>query len=58
MLGEPGWLQLRERANRREIPAPSMVLAGPPLGGPVTGSPVASPEDAAARVRAQAAEGL
>lgn len=53
MLGSPGQLEVKARANRGEIVAPSLYLAGPPFSG---GS-VSSPEDAAARVSQQAAEG-
>lgn len=53
MQGAPGQLDLRERARRNEIVAPTLYLAGPAFSG----GTVKTPEDAAARVRAQKAEG-
>jgi len=53
MLGWPGNLELREQANRGELIAPTLYLAGPSFSG---GS-VDSPEQAAERVRQQKAEG-
>lgn len=53
MLGEPGHLDLRERVHGGEILGPSMYLAGPPLSG----NTVASPDDAARKVRELEREG-
>ncbi len=53
MLGAPGQLELRERAARGEIPSPTLYLAGPSFNG----SSVSSPEQAAAMVREQKAQG-
>lgn len=53
MLGAPGQLELRTRANSGVIPAPTLYLAGPSFSG---GS-VHSPEEAVAKVKKQKAEG-
>ncbi len=53
MLGAQGQLALRERANRSELMAPNLYLAGPSFNG----NSVSSPEQAAAMARSQAAEG-
>ncbi len=53
MLGAPGQLALRERANRGEVIAPTLYLAGPSFNG----NSVTSPEQAERMVRAQKAEG-
>ncbi len=53
MLGAPGQLELRARANNSEIIAPTLYLAGPSFSG---GS-VDSPEQAVAKVHEQKAEG-
>ena len=53
MLGHPGQLDLKARATRGEIVAPNLYLAGPSFSG----QSVSSPEQAAERVRQQAAEG-
>lgn len=53
MLGYPGQLELKERANSGAIWSPTLYLAGPSFNG----STVSSPEQAAARVRDQVAEG-
>lgn len=53
MQGAPGQIELRERAARNEIIAPTLFLAGPAFSG----GTARSPEDAAARVRAQKEEG-
>jgi imidazolonepropionase-like amidohydrolase len=53
MQGAPGQLELRARAARNEIVAPTLYLAGPSFSG----GTVKSPEDAVARVKAQKAEG-
>jgi len=49
MLGYPGQLALKERANAGALWSPSLYLAGPSFNG----STVSSPEQAAARVREQ-----
>lgn len=53
MQGAPGQLDLRARALRNEIVAPTLYLAGPAFSG----NNVKSVEDAVARVRAQKQEG-
>lgn len=53
MLGAPGQLDLRARANSGAIPAPTLYLAGPSFSG---GS-VHSPEQAIDKVKKQKAEG-
>jgi imidazolonepropionase-like amidohydrolase len=53
MQGAPGQLDLRARAARNEIVAPTLFLAGPAFSG----GTVKSVEDATARVRAQKEEG-
>lgn len=53
MLGAPGQLELREKANSGIIVSPTLYLAGPSFHG---GS-IDSPEEAEARVRAQKEEG-
>ncbi|HEV2148782.1 MAG TPA: amidohydrolase family protein [Longimicrobiaceae bacterium] len=53
MLGAPGQLDLRARANRGELLAPTLYLAGPSFNG----NSVDSPEQAAEMVRRQKAEG-
>lgn len=53
MLGSPGQLDLRARANRGEIIAPNLYLAGPSFNG----NSVNSPEQAAQMVREQKAAG-
>lgn len=53
MLGAPGDLDLRARANAGEIIAPSLYLAGPSFRG----ATVNSPEEADSRVREQYREG-
>lgn len=49
MLGSPGQLDLRARANSGEIVAPTLYLAGPSFNG----NSVSSPEQAAQMVREQ-----
>lgn len=53
MLGAPGQLELRARANAGELLSPTLYLAGPSFRDQT----VSSPEQAADRVREQAAEG-
>ncbi|HYH79949.1 MAG TPA: amidohydrolase family protein [Longimicrobium sp.] len=53
MLGAPGQLELRRRAASGEVLSPTLYLAGPSFNG----QSVTSPEQAAAMVRAQKAEG-
>jgi imidazolonepropionase-like amidohydrolase len=53
MLGAPGQLELRERANRGELLSPTLYLAGPSFNG----NSVSSPEQAAEMVRQQKREG-
>ncbi|HEX2190333.1 MAG TPA: amidohydrolase family protein [Longimicrobiaceae bacterium] len=53
MLGAPGQLALRERANRGEVLSPTLYLAGPSFNG----ASVDTPEQAVRMVRAQKAEG-
>jgi imidazolonepropionase-like amidohydrolase len=53
MLGYDGQLELKERGARGEIVAPNLYLAGPSFSG----QSVNSPQEAEARVRAQAAAG-
>lgn len=53
MQGAPGQLELRERAARGEIVAPTLYLAGPQFSG----QSVTTPEQATERVRQQSAEG-
>jgi len=53
MLGHEGQLDLRARANRGDLLAPTLYLAGPGFSG----QSVDSPEHAAAMVRRQKAEG-
>lgn len=49
MQGQPGQLELRERANSGEILSPALYLAGPAF----TGNNIDSPESARQRVREQ-----
>ena len=53
MLGAPGQLELRRRANSSEIVAPTLYLAGPSFSG---GS-INSPEQAVEKARRQSEEG-
>ncbi len=53
MLGAPGQLELRERANRGEILSPTLYLAGPSFSD----ASINSPEEAIARVREQKQQG-
>ena len=53
MLGHEGQLELRRRANAGGVLSPTLYLAGPSFNG----TSVSSPEEAAAMVRRQAAEG-
>lgn len=53
MLGEPAHLELRERLAAGEIDGPRLITSGPSFNG----NTVSSPEQGAARVRAQAAAG-
>ena len=53
MLGAPNQLELRARANRGGIVAPTLYLAGPSFSG----TSVKTPDEAIARVRQQKAEG-
>jgi imidazolonepropionase-like amidohydrolase len=53
MQGAPGQLELREATRRGDLVGPTLYLAGPAFSG----NTVKSPEDAAARVRQQKAEG-
>jgi imidazolonepropionase-like amidohydrolase len=53
MLGAPGQLDLRERANRDELLSPTLYLAGPSFNG----NSVSSPAQAAEMVRQQKREG-
>jgi hypothetical protein len=54
MLGDPGHFQLRDRATRGEIVAPTMYLAGPSFSG----QSVQTPEAATARVVEQQKAGF
>ncbi len=53
MLGAPGQLELRERANRGEILSPMLYLAGPSFND----ASINSPEEAVAKVREQKQQG-
>ena len=53
MLGAPGQLDLRERANRGELLSPTLYLAGPSFNG----NSVSSPEQAVEMVKQQKREG-
>ncbi|MCS7158371.1 MAG: amidohydrolase family protein [Blastocatellia bacterium] len=53
MLGAPGQLELRERANRGELLSPTLYLAGPSFSD----ASINSPEEAIARVREQKQQG-
>jgi len=53
MLGAPNQLELRDKANRGELVAPTLYLAGPSFNG----NSVNSPEQAIAMVRQQKQEG-
>jgi imidazolonepropionase-like amidohydrolase len=53
MQGAPGQLELREAANRGDIIAPTLYLAGPAFSG----NSVRTPEEAAARVHEQEVDG-
>jgi imidazolonepropionase-like amidohydrolase len=53
MQGTPGQLELREASKRGEIIAPALYLAGPPFNAKA----VTTPDEAAAFVRKQKAEG-
>lgn len=53
MLGEPSHLELRDRLASGTITGPRLITSGPSFNG----STVSSPEQAAERVRAQAAAG-
>ncbi|HXG59594.1 MAG TPA: amidohydrolase family protein [Thermoanaerobaculia bacterium] len=53
MLGHDGQLALREKANRGDILAPNLYLAGPSFNG----NSIGSPEEAVAKVRQQKKEG-
>jgi imidazolonepropionase-like amidohydrolase len=53
MLGHEGQLDLKQRANRGEIVAPNLYLAGPSFNG----NSVNSPEEAVEKVRQQKREG-
>ena len=53
MLGAPGQLDLKARANSGEILSPTLYLAGPSFNG----NSVSSPEQAESMVRQQVAEG-
>ncbi len=53
MLGAPGQLELRERANRGELLSPTLYLAGPSFSD----ASINSPEEAVARVREQKQQG-
>ena len=53
MLGNPGQLDLREKAKRGEIVSPNLYLAGPSFNG----NSINSPQEAIDRVRAQKKEG-
>ena len=53
MLGAPGQLELRERANRGELISPTLYLAGPSFNG----NSVSSPEQAVEMVKQQKREG-
>lgn len=53
MLGAPGQLDLRDRANKGEIVAPNLYLAGPSFSD----ASVNSPQEAVAKVREQKAAG-
>lgn len=53
MLGHPGQLALRERANTSKIISPTLYLAGPSFNG----QSVSSPQEAIDKVRAQKKEG-
>ena len=53
MLGAPGQLDLRDKASRGDILAPTLYLAGPSFNG----RSIESPEQAQQRVRQQSAEG-
>jgi imidazolonepropionase-like amidohydrolase len=53
MLGAPNQLELRERANRGDLLAPTLYLAGPSFSG----NSIESPAQAAQKVREQKTEG-
>jgi imidazolonepropionase-like amidohydrolase len=53
MLGHPGQLALREKANTSQIPSPTLYLAGPSFNG----QSVNSVQEAIDKVRAQKKEG-
>jgi imidazolonepropionase-like amidohydrolase len=53
MLGAPNQLELRDKAARGEILAPTLYLAGPSFNG----NSINSPEEAVAKVREQKREG-
>ena len=53
MLGAPGQLELRRRANSSELIAPTLYLAGPSFNG----SSINSPEEAVEKARRQKEEG-
>jgi imidazolonepropionase-like amidohydrolase len=53
MLGAPGQLALRERANSGELIAPTLYLAGPSFNG----QSISSPKQAVAKVRKQKSQG-
>jgi imidazolonepropionase-like amidohydrolase len=53
MLGNPGQLELRQKANSSQIVSPTLYLAGPSFNG----NSVNSPQEAIDKVRAQKKEG-
>ena len=53
MLGHPGQLELREKANTSRIISPTLYLAGPSFNG----TSINSPQEAIDKVRAQKKEG-
>jgi len=53
MLGHPGQLDLREKAKKNEIVAPTLYLAGPSFNG----NSINSPQEAIDKARAQKKEG-
>ena len=53
MLGHPGQLELREKANTSKIVSPTLYLAGPSFNG----NSVNAPQEAIDKVRAQKKEG-
>ena len=53
MFGQPGHLEIRDKAKKGELDSPTLYLAGPVFSN----TTVASPQEAIARVKAQKKEG-